>query len=204
MVLTIRDVCEHDLDAILAVNNAAGDGILPMNKAQLRHFFEIADYFRVAEEDGHLAGFLIAVRENSDHDSPNFLWFRDRMQQFLYIDRIVIARGDRGHGLGRVLYSDVQSFAEVRVPQLACEVFLEPRDDATLLFHGSFGFHEMGQQRMPGSDRPVSLLAKDLSSYNFVRERYLDRDGLPDLPWLSERDLAAPTQARRQAGKQHA
>lgn len=187
MVLAIRDVREHDLDAVLAVNNAAGEGILPMTKAQLRHFYAIADYFRVAEADGHLAGFLIAVRENAAHDSPNFLWFRERMARFVYVDRIVIARDDRRHGLGRVFYSDVLSYAEVRVPLLTCEVFLEPRDDATLLFHGSFGFHEVGQQRMPGSGRSVSLLSKELCSYDFVREHYLERDGLPDVPWLRER-----------------
>lgn len=198
MVLAIRDVQEHDLDAVLAVNNAAGEGILPMSMAQLRRLYDIADYFRVADVDGHLAGFLIAVRESADHDSPNFLWFRERLPRFLYIDRIVVARGNRRHGLGRVFYSDVQSYAEVRVPQLTCEVFLEPRDDATLLFHGSIGFHEVGQQRMPGNDRPVSLLSKELCSYGFVRERYLDRGGLPDVAWLHER-ITPRSEAPRQA-----
>jgi predicted GNAT superfamily acetyltransferase len=187
MVLAIRDVGERDLDAVLAINNAAGEGILPMSQAQLRHFYDTADYFRVAEADGYIAGFLIAVREDSDHDSPNFLWFRERMDHFLYVDRIVIARSDRRHGLGRVFYSDVLSFAEVRVPKLTCEVFLEPRDDATLLFHGSFGFQEVGQQRMPESGRNVCMLSKDLCSFVFVRERYLDKGGLPDLPWLRPR-----------------
>jgi predicted GNAT superfamily acetyltransferase len=204
MVLAIRDVQEHDLDAVLAVNNAAGEGILPMSKAQLHHFYDIADYFRVAEADGHLAGFLIALRENAEHDSPNFLWFRERFPRFLYIDRIVIARNNRRHGLGRVFYCDVQSYAEVRVPQLACEVFLEPRDDATLLFHGSFGFHEVGQQRMQGNDRPVSLLSKELCSYGFVREHYLEHGGLPDVSWLHERKPSQEGRAQRSAGNTNA
>jgi len=204
MVLAIRDVQEHDLDAVLAVNNGAGEGILPMSEAQLRHFFDIADYFRVAEVEGRLAGFLIALREDAGHDSPNFLWFRERFPRFLYVDRIVIARNNRRHGLGRVFYSDVQSYAEVRVPQLTCEVFLEPRDDATLLFHGSFGFHEVGQQRMPGNDRPVSLLSKELCSYSFVRERYLERDGLPDVPWLHQRELPRDRDSQQVAGNRNA
>jgi uncharacterized protein len=201
MVLAIRDVQEHDLDAVLAVNNGAGEGILPMSKAQLRHFYDIADYFRVADVGGRLAGFLIALREDADHDSPNFLWFRERFPRFLYVDRIVIARNNRRHGLGRVFYSDVQSYAEVRVPQLTCEVFLEPRDAATLLFHGSFGFHEVGQQRMPGNDRPVSLLSKELCSYSFVRERYLEHGGLPDVPWLTERKTLRDGRSLQVSGK---
>src|SRR5690625_5796779 len=76
MVLAIRDVREHDLDAVLALNNAAEGGISPMDGEELRHFFHMADYFRVAEVDGHLAGFLIALRERADHPGHNFLWFK--------------------------------------------------------------------------------------------------------------------------------
>ncbi len=188
MVLAIRDVQEHDLDAVLALNNAAGTGILPMSGAQLRHFMDIADYFRIAEVDGHVAGFLIALREHAEHDSPNFRWFQNSYARFLYIDRIVVANAYRRHGLGRIFYCDVQSYAEVRVPLLACEVFLEPRDDATLLFHGTYGFHEVGQQTMHAGGPRVSLLAKDLPSFRFVDDTYLKHGGLPDVPWLSERE----------------
>ncbi|MCE5232093.1 MAG: GNAT family N-acetyltransferase [Mizugakiibacter sp.] len=194
MALAIRDVRETDLDAVLALNNAAAPAILPLEGARLRRFHQVADYFRVAEVDGHLAGFLIALRENADYGSPNFRWFRSRFEQFVYIDRIVVASAYRGHGLGRVFYCDVQSYAEVRVPKLCCEVFLEPRDDVAVLFHGTYGFQEVGQQPMPEIGRRVSLLAKDLPSFAFVRERYLAHDGLPDLPWLAgrKRPLADP------------
>ena len=200
MVLAIRDVREHDLDAVLALNNAAGTGILPMDGAQVRHLFEIADYFRVAEVDGHLAGFLIALREDSEHASCNFQWFHQRYEHFLYIDRIVVAGAHHRHGLGRVFYCDVQSFAELRTPLLACEIFLEPRDDVVVLFHGTFGFNEVGQQTMPGSARRVSLLAKELCSHAYVREHYLDGAGLPDLPWLSERLHKHPPTPLQAAG----
>ena len=56
MSIIIRDVREHELDLVLALNNAAGPGILPMDAGKLRFFWENADYFRVAEKDGHLAG----------------------------------------------------------------------------------------------------------------------------------------------------
>jgi len=198
MALAIRDVREHDLDAVLALNNTAGRSILALDAAQLRYFHDHADYFRVAEIDGQLAGFLIALREGGDYLSPNYRWFAARYPQFLYIDRIVIANAFRRHGLGRVFYSDVHSYAEVRVPLLACEVFLEPRDDVVVLFHGTYGFQEVGQQRM-GEDGPqVSLLARDLPSYTYVRDTWLDHGGLPDQPWLSERTHTA---ARRAAGE---
>ncbi|MGH8118511.1 MAG: GNAT family N-acetyltransferase, partial [Rhodanobacteraceae bacterium] len=127
--LTLRDVRADDLAAVMGLNNTAGTSILPMDAAQLDRFYRFADYFRVAELDGHLAGFLIAVCDATPHASSNFQWFRAHCNHFVYIDRVVIGNLHRGHGLGRAFYADVQSYAEVRSPNLACEVFLEPRDD---------------------------------------------------------------------------
>ena len=187
MVLAIRDVLEHDLDAVLALNNAANGGITPMDRAQLHRFSLIADYFRVAEVDGHLAGFLIALRENADCGDANFQWFKQRYERFVYIDRIIVANTYRRHGLGRVFYSDVQSFAEPRAPMLTCAVDLEPRDDVAVLFHGTYGFNEVGQQVLSDGKRHVGLLSKNLESHAFVRERYGDEAGLPAVPWLANR-----------------
>jgi predicted GNAT superfamily acetyltransferase len=197
--LTLRDVGANDLAAVMGLNNTAGPSILPMDGAQLDHLYRHADYFRVAEVDGHLAGFLIALHDSTPHASSNFQWFRQHCQQFVYIDRVVIGDLHRGHGLGRLFYSDVQSYAEARSPHLACEVFLEPRDDVSLLFHGVFGFGEAGQQVMPESGRRVSLLLKELHCYPFVRETY--PDGLPDLPWLAKRALPADERPLRAAGQ---
>ena len=187
MALAIRDVREHDLDAVLALNNEAGTGILATDRSRLRHLYEIAHYFRVAEQDGRILGFLIAMRPDAEYSSPNFRWFQAHYESFVYIDRIVIASESRGHGLGRIFYCDVQSYAEVRVPLLTCEVFLEPRDDQTVLFHGTMGFQEVGQQKMGKTGPKVSLLARELPSFPFVRERYIEQDGLPAVAWLSER-----------------
>lgn len=197
MTLIIRDVREHELDQVLALNNGAGSSILPMDAHKLRHFFDVAGYFRVAEIDGHLAGFLIALGPQVTYDSPNYLWFASRYPQFVYIDRIVIASSYRRHGLGRIFYADVQTYSELRSPFLACEIFLEPRDDASVLFHGTYGFREVGQQTI-ADGRRVGLLLKELCSYPFVRETYLNSTAgaLPALPWLAERINCPPLEAR--------
>ena len=187
MSILIRDVREHELDLVLALNNAAGPGILPMDAAKLAFFWEHADYFRVAEKDGLMAGFLVGLTQDADHDSPNFQWFRERYTEFLYIDRIVVASTRRGAGVGRVFYGDVQSFAEVRVPRLAAEVFLEGSSHPALLFHGSFGFREVGQHVMAGPGLRAAMLVKEMCSYPFVRQAYDGR--LPDQPWLAARAL---------------
>ena len=194
MSIIIRDVREHELDLVLALNNAAGPGILPMDAGKLRFFWENADYFRVAEKDGHLAGFLVALSQDAPHDSPNFRWFRDRHPRFLYVDRIVIARPRRGGGRGRAFYADVQSFAELRWPLLCCEVFLQSGNDPAMLFHGSFGFREAGQQVMAGTGIRASMLTKELCTYPWVAAQY--PDGLPDVAWLHARPLPGRAAAR--------
>ncbi len=190
MSIAIRDVQEHELDSVLALNNAAGPAILPLDAAKLRQLYDGAEYFRVAERDGAMAGFLIGFGSAAPHDSSNFQWFQSRYPQFFYIDRVVVASRRRGGGVGRALYADVQGYAELRYPQLACEVFLEHGSDHALLFHGSFGFREVGQNVMAPLGIRAAMLMKALCSYDWVHDTYGDQ--LPDVPWLLKpRQLAS-------------
>jgi predicted GNAT superfamily acetyltransferase len=200
MSIVIRDVREHELDSVLALNNAAGPAILPLDAARLRRFHAEAEYFRIAERDGALAGFLVGFGSEAAHDSDNFHWFRERHPHFFYIDRIVVASRRRGGGVGRAFYADVQSYAELRYPQMACEVFLDPGSDPALLFHGSFGFREIGQRVMrdaaadaPGmlaaSGRRAAMLLKEFCSYPWIRDTYGAQ--LPDVEWITRPRVAA-------------
>jgi len=199
MSIVVRDVREHELDSVLALNNAAGPAILPLDAAKLRSFYDHAEYFRVAERDGTLVGFLVGFGSNAEHDSVNFRWFGERYPQFFYIDRIVVASRRRGGGVGRAFYADVQSYAELRYPLLACEVFLDHGADPALLFHGSFGFREVGQNVMPTVGVRAAMLMKDLCSYAWVRETY--GNTLPAAPWLPQpRPQASQPIAHRPTG----
>ena len=79
MSIVIRDVREHELDSVLALNNNAGEAILPLDSAKLEGFYDSAEYFRVAERDGNLAGFLVGFGSDSAHDSSNFAWFKAKI-----------------------------------------------------------------------------------------------------------------------------
>ena len=88
----------------------------------------------------------------------------------------------------------MQSYAELRYPQLACEVFLQPGTDHALLFHGSFGFREVGQHVMPESGLRAAMLMKPLCSHAWVARTYGNQ--LPDQPWIVH-PRAVPVHARR-------
>ena len=106
---------------------------------------------------------------------------------------------DRGHGLGRVLYADMISFAEVRVPVLGCQVSLEPRDNASLMFHASLGFKEVAQLQV--AEGRIGVMERQLCSFPYIRDTWLagGRD-LPDLPWLADRALPDPQWPRQRVG----
>jgi predicted GNAT superfamily acetyltransferase len=160
------------MEALLAINNAAVPNVNELDLQALSHLRQQATYCRVALSGDELAGLLIALRPDADYDSENFVWFREHYEDFVYIDRVVVAKPFRGLGIGRVFYADIQSHAEQIAPMLTCEVNLEPRNNTSLLFHGTKGFNEVGQQVTENGKKRVCLLAKELPSYAFVKEQY--------------------------------
>jgi hypothetical protein len=96
----------------------------------------------------------------------------------------VVASRRRGGGVGARSTPTRQSYAELRYPHMACEVFLDGTNDPVLLFHGSFGFREVGQHVMDETGMRAAMLMKPLCSYSWVHETYGDR--LPDVTWLSQ------------------
>ena len=44
------------------------------------------------------AAFLLPFGQSDDYDGGHFLWFRDRFEKFIYVDRVVVAAPYRRHG----------------------------------------------------------------------------------------------------------
>ncbi|MEM9302579.1 MAG: GNAT family N-acetyltransferase [Pseudomonadota bacterium] len=171
MPTIIRDVTAEDLERISEINRGAMPDVNDIPPERLAAFLRHSDYFRVATRDGEIAAFLIALLPGHEYESENYRWFLGHALNFVYIDRVVVDSAFRGLGIANVLYADVQSFAEQRAPVLTCEVYLSPRNDVSMLFHGAQGFHEVGRQRLPDG-RHVSLLSKPLPSFDYVERQY--------------------------------
>jgi predicted GNAT superfamily acetyltransferase len=128
-----------------------------MTADRLTALAEHACYFRVIEQTGSVAAFLLAFRKGAPYDSPNFVWFDVRLDDFVYIDRVVIAAAFRGAGFATRLYDDLTAFARsCGVRRLTCEIDLEPPNPGSLAFHDKRGFCEIGRQRPEGA-KLVSL-----------------------------------------------
>jgi predicted GNAT superfamily acetyltransferase len=159
----VRDATTHDFPAILELNAASVHFLSPLDAGRLQHLHAQAAYHRVAEIDGAVAAFLLALREGADYDSPNYRWFMRHYVQFLYVDRIVVAAAQQGRRLGARLYDDIIAFAtNSGVAQLTCEFDLDPPNPASAHFHARYGFREVGRQWLGGGKKQVSLQAREV------------------------------------------
>ncbi len=107
------------------------------------------------------AAFLIAFDQAAPYDSPNFLWFRERLPRFVYVDRIVVAETHRGRGLARRLYHDLFSKAGAAGhDRIVCEVNAVPPNPGSDAFHARLGFAKVGSAQLAGTGKTVRYLAK--------------------------------------------
>ena len=111
----------------------------------------------VVKEDD-IAGFIILMREGQTYDSLNYDFFNSQNFPFLYVDRIAIKDGHRRNGLGKMIYDETIDIAKNLGVMTCCEVNTLPRNDASLAFHKSFGFQEVGTKDY--DDHSVVYLTK--------------------------------------------
>jgi len=151
----LRPATTADTPRILAWNLADVHFLAPLDQARLAYLTERAAAVEIIETTGRdQAGFVITFVEGSDYDSENYRWFSDHEPAFHYVDRIVIDPAARGTGLARAVYAGLAS----RYPDrpLVAEVNTRPANDASLAFHATLGFTEIG--RLEDSAKGVVLL----------------------------------------------
>ena len=154
----LRDATAADADRILALNDAEVAQTSAMDHARLEALAALACRFTVADVDGRVIAFLLAMDHAADYDNDNFRWFAARYPRFAYVDRIVVDAAAAGMGVGGRLYRDLFVHARERsLERVVCEYNLDPPNPASKAFHDRFGFVEVGQQRVAGNTKLVSL-----------------------------------------------
>ena len=135
-----------DESAILELNNAHEVELSRLDGARLRHLLAAAYHARMAPQG---VSFLIAFAPDADYDGVHFSWFRDRFDDFVYVDRIVVSNEARGRGIARALYADLFQRAQSDGHStICCEVNVDPPNPASDAFHASLGFQEIGRASM--------------------------------------------------------
>ena len=161
--MQLRSAVTADFKALLALNDESVAYLSPLDEMRLTYLHGEAALHLVVEDHDAVTGFLVALREGSAYDSPNYVWFAERYERFLYVDRVVVASTAKSRGVGSMLYEELFAFAgRTAVPLVACEYDVEPPNAASERFHSRFGFREVGRQAVSGGRKVVSLQVAEM------------------------------------------
>lgn len=158
--LTPDDLAGFSGEALLALNNAHA---LELSWLAPERLVQLVGEAFVARRVGVADALLLAFDQDADYDSVNFLWFRERFDRFVYVDRVVVADAARGRGLARRLYADL--FAAARAAghaRIVCEVNSDPPNPASDAFHAALGFVPVGTAEIHGGKKTVTYLERRL------------------------------------------
>ncbi len=161
---TLRPFRGTDLDALVAINDAAHPAVPITPRDELAGLIAMSTVAVVVDVAGEPAGFVLGMPPELAYESENYLYFsaraRELARSFVYVDRIVLAPALQGRGLGPQLYAAVFDEARrVGAVEVLCEVNIEPPNPGSLAFHTRLGFVEVGRQQTHGGENTVALLA---------------------------------------------
>jgi len=163
VTLTTRDIDATDLTPLLTMNNRAIPAVNLLDEAELLDLVSMAHAAVIVVDDEapeEPLGLVVTLAAGNDYESENYRWFEERGGDFLYVDRIVVAEGMRGRGLGQLLYERVFSEAELAgLTEVTCEVNIDPPNPGSLAFHDRLGFVQLGEQVTKGGSVKVALLS---------------------------------------------
>jgi predicted GNAT superfamily acetyltransferase len=145
---------------LLALNNAHAVELSRLTLVEFNSLIQ-ASFSAAAFEEG--AAFLIAFDQAAAYDSPNFLWFRERYDRFVYVDRVVTSPLARGKGYAKALYADLFRRATLAGhARIVCEVNLDPPNPASDAFHAALDFAEVGRASIHSGQKTVRYLLRSI------------------------------------------
>lgn len=155
----IRAMTEVDLPVVWRINQenvpAVGDETLEA----LTEIFQQSVIALSAVAGARVIGFCLVLDPGQKYESPNYTYFCERLDDFVYLDRVAVTGEFQGRGVGAALYRHVEQSTDAQ--WFALEVNTKPRNEGSLRFHAREGFVQMEElETRPG--KMVSLMVKKL------------------------------------------
>jgi hypothetical protein len=163
-IVRVRDATAADHAAVLALNNAQTPHVNALTDEEFAWLVAHASYFRVAEDEGGLAGFVLCVPSGTEYWSGNYKWFSERYAEFLYLDRVAVAPRARRSGVGRALYDDLHATATGRWMRVALEVNIKPPNPVSMAFHEALGYRPVGVREYDEGMKAVQMFERALEA----------------------------------------
>ena len=119
---------------------------------QQKKLLSVSSYHSILLEDDELIGFAICFRESRPYWSENYKYFENKLDRFLYVDRIAIRNEYRRQGHAKRMYEDIFDFASQDGLIVTAEVNTKPANQGSIRFHEYMGFKEVGARSFDDHD----------------------------------------------------
>ena len=143
--MEIRALQISDSSSIWEINE---QGLPGTGKVSEQEILDLLNYSSLSIglfDSNSLLGFVICLPPKTAYGSLNYLWFNERYDDFLYVDRIAVSTANRNQKIGSKLYQVVTDTASKLGVPIAAEVNLRPPNPDSVRFHQRHGFTEIGQ-----------------------------------------------------------
>ena len=153
--------CSSDLlNNILNLNELNKPALGPINNLSfLKTLYNQSVFFLCSFESKTLTSFAVVMDENSNYQSPNYLYFKNKFAQFMYIDRIAVSKDYQRLGIGTIIYSEIYSLSIQKNIPLCCEVNTKPYNKQSLDFHSKNNFQII--EEVPLGNKTVAMMVKN-------------------------------------------
>ena len=106
----------------------------------LKNLINSSSFIALIKINNNLLGFAIIMGSLSEYSSPNFLYFKKKYKDFMYIDRIAISEKYQRKGFGSLIYNELYNQSINSGISLCCEVNTKPLNQQSLDFHKKLEF----------------------------------------------------------------
>ena len=143
--MEIRALQISDSSSIWEINEQGLPGTGKVSEQEILDLLNYSSFSIGLFDSNSLLGFVICLPPKTAYGSLNYLWFNERYDDFLYVDRIAVSTANRNQKIGSKLYQAViDTASKIGVP-IAAEVNLRPPNPDSVRFHQRHGFTEIGQ-----------------------------------------------------------
>ena len=158
MSYIIVDANKDDLEFIVSLNKDSMPSVSELSTEKAIHLLKISNYFRILKIKDKPIGFLNAIFSDMEFNNINYLWFKNRYKNFIYVDRIIINKEFQNHGYGAIFYNDLINTINDDFLNIGCEINVKPYNLKSINFHKKFGFMEVGREYIENGKKQVAYM----------------------------------------------
>lgn len=159
---SIREMTAADIEDVWAINQENIPAVGEETIEVLAELYAMSTISLVVEVDNIVVGFCMVLSPGTAYQSPNYLYFCNRFDDFIYLDRVAVTKNFQRRGIGAALYREVENRTSSTL--FALEVNTKPRNEGSLRFHSREGFMLLDEvETRPG--KIVAFMIKEMKGY---------------------------------------